>query len=450
MSSVNNLLLIICLTFIFSPCISAASDSKGFSTNLIHIHSPSSPYKNVKAESLAEDTALKSTLSRHAYMRARQQKALQPADFVPPPLIPQEIMFLANLSIGNPPTNVYVILDTGSDLFWIQCEPCDVCYKQKDPIYDRTKSDSYTEMACDASLCLSLGSDAQCSDPAQRFCVYKYSYEDGTRTSGLLSYDDVAFTSHYSNEDKTAQVGFGCGLQNLNTLTGFRDGGVLGLGPGQVSLVSQLPAIGKVSKSFAYCFGNFSNPNAGGFLVFGDDTYLKGDITPMVIDEFYYINLLGIGLGIGEPRLDINSSSFERKPDGSGGVVIDSGTTLSAFVPEVYEVVRNAVVDKLQKGYNIRPLRSNPDCFRGKIGRDLKFFPTMVLYLESTGILNDKWSIFRQRYRNAFCLGFTSGDGLNIIGNLAQQSYKFGFNLEQSTLSIESMPNCRPRSAFSN
>ena len=170
----------------------------------------------------------------------------------------------------------------------------------------------------------------------------------------------------------------------------------------------------------------------------------------MVIDEFYYINLLGIGLGFGEPRLDINSSSFERKPDGSGGVVIDSGTTLSAFVPEVYEVVRNAVVDKLQKGYNIRPLRSNPDCFRGKIGRDLKFFPTMVLYLESTGILNDKWSIFRQRYRNAFCLGFTSGDGLNIIGNLAQQSYKFGFNLEQSTLSIESMPNCRPSSAFSN
>ena len=177
---------------------------------------------------------------------------------------------------------------------------------------------------------------------------------------------------------------------------------------------------------------------------------MKGDITPMVIDEFYYINLLGIGLGFGEPRLDINSSSFERKPDGSGGVVIDSGTTLSAFVPEVYEVVRNAVVDKLQKGYNIRPLRSNPDCFRGKIGRDLKFFPTMVLYLESTGILNDKWSIFRQRYRNAFCLGFTSGDGLNIIGNLAQQSYKFGFNLEQSTLSIESMPNCRPSSAFSN
>ncbi|RVW15885.1 putative aspartic protease [Vitis vinifera] len=278
MASVNNLLLIICFTFIFSPCISAASDSKGFSTNLIHIHSPSSPYKNVKAESLAEDTALKSTLSRHAYLRARQQKALQPADFVPPPLIRDKSAFLANLSIGNPPTNVYVVLDTGSDLFWIQCEPCDICYKQKDPIYNRTKSDSYTEMLCNEPPCVSLGREGQCSDSGS--CLYQTAYADGARTSGLLSYEKVAFTSHYSDEDKTAQ----------------------------------LSAIGKVSKSFAYCFGNISNPNAGGFLVFGDATYLNGDMTPMVIAEFYYVNLLGIGLGVGEPRLDINSSSFERNP----------------------------------------------------------------------------------------------------------------------------------------
>nr|CAN78694.1 hypothetical protein VITISV_037475 [Vitis vinifera] len=440
MASVNNLLLIICFTFIFSPCISAASDSKGFSTNLIHIHSPSSPYKNVKAESLAKDTALESTLSRHAYLRARQQKALQPADFVPPPLIRDKSAFLANLSIGNPPTNVYVVLDTGSDLFWIQCEPCDVCYKQKDPIYNRTKSDSYTEMLCNEPPCVSLGREGQCSDSGS--CLYQTAYADGARTSGLLSYEKVAFTSHYSDEDKTAQVGFGCGLQNLNFITSNRDGGVLGLGPGLVSLVSQLSAIGKVSKSFAYCFGNISNPNAGGFLVFGDATYLNGDMTPMVIAEFYYVNLLGIGLGVGEPRLDINSSSFERKPDGSGGVIIDSGSTLSVFPPEVYEVVRNAVVDKLKKGYNISPLTSSPDCFEGKIERDLPLFPTLVLYLESTGILNDRWSIFLQRYDELFCLGFTSGEGLSIIGTLAQQSYKFGYNLELSTLSIESNPDC--------
>ncbi|RVW15891.1 Aspartic proteinase nepenthesin-2 [Vitis vinifera] len=399
MASVN-LLLIICFTFIFSPCISAASDSKGFSTNLIHIHSPSSPYKNVKAESLAKDTALESTLSRHAYLRARQQKALQPADFVPPPLIRDKSAFLANLSIGNPPTNVYVVLDTGSDLFWIQCEPCDVCYKQKDPIYNRTKSDSYTEMLCNEPPCLSLGREGQCSDSGS--CLYQTSYADGTRTSGLLSYEKVAFTSHYSDEDKTAQVGFGCGLQNLISSRRAVTAGVLGLGPGQVSLVSQLSAIA----------------------------------------EFYYVNLLGIGLGVEEPRLDINSSSFERKPDGSGGVIIDSGSTLSIFPPEVYEVVRNAVVDKLKKGYNISPLTSSPDCFEGKIERDLKFFPTMVLYLESTGILNDRWSIFLQRYDELFCLGFTSGEGLSIIGTLAQQSYKFGYNLELSTLSIESNPDC--------
>ncbi|RVX04885.1 hypothetical protein CK203_019252 [Vitis vinifera] len=51
------------------------------------------------------------------------------------PHIPDGITFLANLSIGDPPMNVYVLMDTGSDFFWIQCAPYDVCSEHKDPIH---------------------------------------------------------------------------------------------------------------------------------------------------------------------------------------------------------------------------------------------------------------------------------------------------------------------------
>ena len=152
---VKNLQLLISFIFISSPGISVESNAKGFSIHLIHIDSQFSPYRNRKGESFAENTDLKSTLSRHAYIWGRQQK-MQPNDFVAPH-ISDRITFIANLSIGDPTLNVYVQMDTGSELLWVQCAPCDICYDQPDPLYDRTNSGSFTEMGCYTSLCLSLG-----------------------------------------------------------------------------------------------------------------------------------------------------------------------------------------------------------------------------------------------------------------------------------------------------
>ncbi|KAM2392228.1 hypothetical protein ACFX1X_035740 [Malus domestica] len=46
--------------------------------------------------------------------------------------------FLMKLSIGTPADTFNAIMDTGSDLIWTQCKPCEDCYDQPTPIFDPT------------------------------------------------------------------------------------------------------------------------------------------------------------------------------------------------------------------------------------------------------------------------------------------------------------------------
>lgn len=46
------------------------------------------------------------------------------------------ISCLVALCIGIPPVGNLLILDTGSGLTWIQCQPCKSCYNQSYPVFD--------------------------------------------------------------------------------------------------------------------------------------------------------------------------------------------------------------------------------------------------------------------------------------------------------------------------
>ena len=58
------------------------------------------------------------------------------------------------VGLGTPKRDLSLTFDTGSYLTWTQCEPCaGSCYKQQDPIFDPSKSSSYTNIKCTSSLC---------------------------------------------------------------------------------------------------------------------------------------------------------------------------------------------------------------------------------------------------------------------------------------------------------
>jgi len=68
------------------------------------------------------------------------------------------------------------------------------------------------------------------------------------------------------------------------------------------------------------------------------EAYLAGDNTPFhVHNGLEYVTMEGIS--IGEKSLDIAPGTFEMKNNGTGGVIIDRGTTLTYLVDDVYELL---------------------------------------------------------------------------------------------------------------
>lgn len=46
------------------------------------------------------------------------------------------------------------MVDTSSDLLWVQCQPCITCFNQSDNLeFDPKKSSSYIETPCSFTLC---------------------------------------------------------------------------------------------------------------------------------------------------------------------------------------------------------------------------------------------------------------------------------------------------------
>lgn len=94
--------------------------------------------------------------------------------------------YLVDISYGTPPQKSTAIVDTGSDLNWVQCLPCESCYSSTSAKFDPSKSDTYKTIGCTSNLCTALPYKS-CTTS----CQYDYLYGDGSSTSGALSSETV-------------------------------------------------------------------------------------------------------------------------------------------------------------------------------------------------------------------------------------------------------------------
>lgn len=88
--------------------------------------------------------------------------------------------YFVRIGVGSPPTYQYVVIDSGSDIVWVQCQPCDQCYNQSDPIFNPDRSASFAGVPCSSAVCDQLD-HAPCR---QGRCGYEVSYGDGSYTKG--------------------------------------------------------------------------------------------------------------------------------------------------------------------------------------------------------------------------------------------------------------------------
>ncbi len=173
-------------------------------------------------------------------------------------------------------------------------------------------------------------------------CQYLYEYGGGGSTRGNLATDTVTF-----GNASVPSLGFGCGHNN----TGFAGlDGIVGLGQGPLSLISQLSNAGVISKRFSYCLVSYSSQNSSPLLL-GDLAVTSAPpgvaYTPIqanpVYPTYYYLHLDGISVaGI---RLKYPPATFAIDSSGNGGLILDSGTTITYLATDAY----NAVLEVLKK-----------------------------------------------------------------------------------------------------
>ncbi|KAG2315863.1 hypothetical protein Bca52824_018985 [Brassica carinata] len=261
--------------------------------------------------------------------------------------------YFSRIGVGTPAKEMYKVLDTGSDVNWLQCKPCSDCYQQSDPVFDPAErllthvlvqpwSSTYESLTCSAPQCASLEVSACRSNK----CLYQVSYGDGSFTERDYATETVTF----GNSGKVNDVALGCGHDNEGLFTGAA--GLLGLGGGPLSMTNQINAT-----SFSYCLVDRDSGNSSS-LDFNSVQIRDGDATaPLLrnskIDTFYYVGLSGFSVG-GE-KVAIPSSVFEvDAATGDGGVILDCGTAVSRLQTEAYDSLRDAFsIDLPAKNYLI-------------------------------------------------------------------------------------------------
>lgn len=363
--------------------------------------------------------------------------------------------YFMDVFIGTPPKHYSLILDTGSDLNWIQCVPCHDCFEQNGPYYDPKESSSFRNIGCHDPRCHLVSSP----DPPQpckaenQTCPYFYWYGDSSNTTGDFALETftVNLTSPTGKSEfkRVENVMFGCGHWNRGLFHGAS--GLLGLGRGPLSFSSQLQSL--YGHSFSYCLvDRNSDTNVSSKLIFGEDKELLNhpelNFTTLVggkenpVDTFYYVQIKSIMVG-GEV-LNIPEGTWNMTSDGVGGTIVDSGTTLSYFAEPAYQIIKDAFVKKV-KGYAIvQDFPILDPCYNVSGVEKIELPDFGILFADGA-----VWNFPVENYfirldpEEVVCLAIlgTPRSALSIIGNYQQQNFHVLYDTKKSRLGYAPM-NC--------
>ncbi|KAG2621509.1 aspartic proteinase nepenthesin-1-like [Panicum virgatum] len=363
-----------------------------------------------------------------------------------------ETQYIAEYLIGDPPQRAEAIIDTGSNLIWTQCAGCRPgCFSQNLSFYDPSRSRTVQPVACNATAC-ALGSETLCSRNRSA-CDVLTGYGAGA-IAGVLGTEVFTFGS------QNASLAFGCVTASRLT-KGSLDGasGIIGLGRGALSLVSQLG-----DTKFSYCLTPyFSDAVNASRLFVGASAGLSGNTpaasVPFVknpsddlFGTFYFLPLAGIT--VGKAKLDVPAAAFDLRQVAPGqwaGTLIDSGSPFTSLVDVAYQALKAELVRQLGASLVPPPARSGLDlCVaQGDAG---KLVPPLVLHFGSGGggassdVVVPAENYWAPVDDTTACMVVFNSAGPNatlpinettIIGNYMQQNMHLLYDLGNGVLSFQ-------------
>ncbi|XP_027357890.1 protein ASPARTIC PROTEASE IN GUARD CELL 1-like [Abrus precatorius] len=330
--------------------------------------------------------------------------------------------YFTRVGVGQPAKPFYMVLDTGSDVNWLQCEPCSDCYQQSDPVFDPSKSSSYDPLTCEAQQCQALEVSA-CRNGR---CLYQVSYGDGSFTVGEYVTETVSF----GGSGSVNRVAMGCGHDNEGLFVAAA--GLLGLGGGPLSLTSQIKA-----SSFSYCL---VDRDSGKSSTLEFNSARPGDsvTAPMLrnrnVNTFYYVELTGMSVG-GE-MISVPPEAFAVDQSGAGGIIVDSGTAITRLQTQAYNSVRDAFRRMTQNLRSAEGVALFDTCYDLSSLQSVRV-PTLSFHFGA----GKTWSLPAKNYlipvdgAGTYCFALApTSSALSIIGNVQQQGTRVTFDLANSVV----------------
>ncbi|KAI0496109.1 hypothetical protein KFK09_022416 [Dendrobium nobile] len=332
---------------------------------------------------------------------------LPPSNFVNIPVFGDVYpngFYYVSIKIGNKPPNRYNLdIDTGSDVTWLP--------KGR---YPRYESHSIRYVRCNEPRCTDLhestSREGECKNTER--CHYEINYQDETTTKGFLVTD--SFTLHLkegSSIHPTLAIGRSYKYPSKGPNSQSKTHGMLGLGKGRISILSQL----RHNRFFANIFGHClsSNPRVSGFMFIGKDFDYSRCLTwvPMSSDVPLY-SLAMDEIVYGDEQLLVSNQDF----------VLDSGTTHTYFIDPLYQQLLSVVTKT--------PLQKTPGdvgyrhCWKGtkpfdSISDIRSYFPTLKLKFGEGRVMEippDNYFIIRGI--GDACLAIFNGSDIKLSFNL--------------------------------
>ncbi|XP_038707241.1 probable aspartic protease At2g35615 [Tripterygium wilfordii] len=416
------LILILSLSKAFSQSLTFQKETY-FSIDLIHRDSPLSPLYNpsVTQSELMKKAALRS-LNRanffHSSMHINDNKVMSSLTEI-------EGDYIMKIYIGSPPVGFLAIADTGSNLIWTQCASSNRNQHKNGKFFNTLKSTTYDTVLYGSEFCEALRKKWS---GFLNSCEYNHTYMDGSYTTGILG-NDTVYLNKTSNEVIDFHgVVFGCSEKNYIHHANFAIQGIVGLGPGFLSLISQLKT--SIEPIFSYCLVPITSTLANK-LRFGVGAKISGtgvvstQLVPKDPLDHYYVKLESVGIGE-------KGTSRNQLPS---NVMIDSGTTLTILHTSLYNDLKALVQDVIGGSPVVNPPEQFNLCYELQ-SINLDDLPEMVFHFSGADLHLKHEHTFTTYEDNLICMTIVPNDHISILGSLAQVNLQVEIDLRNNQVSF--------------
>ncbi|KAK7277182.1 hypothetical protein RIF29_18333 [Crotalaria pallida] len=414
----------------------------GFSVELIHQNSPRSPYYNpYETYSQRVTNVIHNSINRASHFNQTISST-----HTPPSNLAFNNGYIVTYSIGTPPFHYFGLIDTSSDLIWLECKPCKTCAIHKN-MFDPSKSTTYKTIPCTSDKCHSVR-NTSCSSGVKKTCNFTNFINGLPAGTGDLSLETLTIDSN----NNVSPVSFknivvGCVHDSFVSVLGGPTS-IVSLGNGPNSLVSQMsPSIGA---KFSYCLvpiplTSIPTPKfIAGKLHFGDDAVVSGDgtvSTPMTKKGHYLLTLEGFS--VGNNRIEFENSFYGGGGGGGGGqgqdgnIVIDMYESVTLLPNDLYSKFELAVSKAMKLERTADPNGLMSLCYKGTLTK--LEIPIITAHFRGADVKLNTINAFMQVAPEVVCLAFipTKFQDYVTYGGIAQMNFLVGYDLQKNTVSFK-------------